>query len=386
MLTTHFGNFKTLDDFDFSDKRVLVRVDLNSPIVEGKVQMNDRIREHALTLKELSQKGAKVVVLAHQGRPGKRDYMESLEEHAKLLSQIVGVKYVNDLIGSEAVERIKAMAKGDVILLKNVRAEEDEFAPSESNIIVKTLAPLFDLFVSDAFSVAHRNQTSVVSFAKVLPSCIGRVMEKELSALNNLKKEKMLCVLGGAKPEDYISLLPHAEKILSGGIFALACLKAKGYVLGKEDELLKQREEVISEIKKFIEKIETPIDLAINENGRKEIAVEQLPVDSEILDVGEGTIRKYTEEIEKAEAVFVKGPLGKFEEKEFAKGSVEILKAVARSKCFSLIGGGHITHVIETFSLGKDNFSHVSLAGGALIKFLAGEKLPGLEVLKCTTS
>ena len=383
MLTTHFGNFKTLDDFDFSDKRVLVRVDLNSPIVEGKVQMNDRIREHALTLKELSEHGAKVVVLAHQGRPGKKDYMESLEEHAKLLSQIIDVEYVNDLIGSEAVERIKAMEKGEVILLKNVRAEEDEFAPSESNIIVKTLAPLFDLFVNDAFSVAHRNQTSVVSFAKVLPSCIGRVMERELSALNNLNKGKMLCILGGAKPEDYIPILDSADKILSGGIFGLLCLKAKGYVLGKEDKILE--ESAIPEIKKFMEKIETPMDLAVNDNGRKEINVEQLPVDNEILDIGEGTIGKYAEEIEKAEVVFMKGPLGKFEEKEFAKGSIEILKTIANSNCFSLIGGGHLTHVIESFSLEKDKFSHISLSGGALLKFLAGEKLPGLEVLKCTT-
>ena len=385
MLETNTGRFKTLDDFDLKDKKVLVRIDLNSPVVNGKIQMNERIRQHALTLKELSEKEAKVVVLAHQGRPGKKDYTESMEEHAKLLSQIVKVNYVDDLIGEETISKIKNLKSGDIILLKNVRSDEDDFRPSENNKMVKALSPYFDLFVSDAFSVAHRNQTSVVSFAKVLPSCIGRVMERELSALNNLKKGKMLCILGGAKPEDYIPILDSAEKILSGGIFGLLCLKAKGYNLGKEDGILKEKEKVTQEIKKFIEKIETPMDIAINYNGRREISVEELPVNNEILDIGEKTIEKYLEEIEKAETVFMKGPLGKFEEENFAKGSVEVLRAIANSNCFSLIGGGHLTHVIESFSLEKDKFSHISLSGGALLKFLAGEELPGLEVLKCTT-
>jgi len=382
MLEMEIGKFRTIDDFELKGKRVLVRADLNSPIIKGNVEMNERIKQHALTLKELSEKEAKVVVLAHQGRPGDEDYTESMEQHAKLLSRTVKVDYVNDLIGDEALNRIKNTKDGEVLLLKNVRSFDEEFKPSPGNVIVKTLAPMFDLFVSDAFSVLHRDQTSVTSFAQVLTSCVGRVLEKELSAVKNLQNKKMIYILGGAKPEDNIILArdTRAEKVLSTGIFSLLCLMAKDYKLGKEEELLEKK--LVPEIKKIIGKIETPVDLAFYEKGRKEVDLEKLPVDKEILDIGKKTVEKYKEEIRKAEAVFMKGPAGKFEQKGFEKGTLGILKAIASSKCFSLIGGGHSSHLIESFNIRKDKFSHISLAGGALIAFLAGEKLPGLEVLK----
>lgn len=383
MLESETGNFLTLEDFELKGKRVLVRVDLNSPLSGGKVQMNERIKQHALTLKKISEKGAKVVAVAHQGRPGS-DFLESMEQHAKLLSKIVKTGYVDDLTGDRALQEIGNMKPGQVILLKNVRSMEEELESSPSNLIVRTLSPLFDLFVNDAFSVAHRDHASVTGFPLVLPSCLGRLMEREISALENLRSRKMVYILGGAKPEDNLLLLEsgRAEKVLSTGIFSLLCLKARGYILGLEDKLLKDKESLVDEIAKRAERIETPVDLAIDDKGRKEIGIEELPVEKEILDIGKKTVKKYTGFIKKTEAVFFKGPAGKFEEKNFSKGTLGLLRAIEESGCFSLIGGGHSSHVIESFSLKKDKFSHISLAGGALIAYLAGEKLPGLEVLK----
>lgn len=384
MLKMNIGRFRTLDDFDLRDKKILIRIDVNSPVVNGKVEMNERIKNHGIVLRELSDRGAKIVALAHQGRPGKEDYLESLEQHAQLLSDYVDVRYVNDLIWEEAKNSITEMKSGDVILLKNVRSLEDEFRPSKGNIIVEALSPLFDLYVNDAFSVSHREQTSVVSFAGALPSCIGLVMEKELSAVKNLQSRNMIYILGGTKPEDNLVLVRDTKvnKILSTGVFSLLCLMAKGYKLGKEDEILKEESELVPEIRNFVNKIKTPLDLAIDDGGRKEIKTEELPVDKEILDIGQKTVEFYAEEIGKAEAVFMKGPAGKFEEKEFAKGTLDLLEAIGNSKCFSLIGGGHSSHILELFNISKDKFSHISLAGGALIAYLAGKKLPGLEVLK----
>lgn len=381
MIETEAGIFRILDDFDLEGKRVLVRVDFNSPLVEGKVRMNDRIMEHAKTLKELSDKGAIVVAIAHQGRPGEADYLENMEQHARLASKIVKTDYVNDLAGEEALEKIKNLEKGQVLLLKNVRSLEDEFRPSPDNILVKKLAPFFDLFVSDAFSVVHRDQASVTGFSS-LPSCVGRVMERELMAVKDLRSRKMVYILGGAKPEDNLVLAkdPKVEKVLSTGIFSLLCLAAKGCSLGKQDESLDRN--LVEEAKKVTAKTEVPVDVAINDNGRKEIGTEELPVDKDILDIGQRTVEKYAQAIAGAGAVFMKGPAGKFEQKGFEKGTLGLLEAIASSDCFSLIAGGHSSHVIESFSLSKDKFSHVSLAGGALIAYLAGKKLPGLEALK----
>ncbi|UCG95365.1 MAG: phosphoglycerate kinase [archaeon] len=381
MIETERGNFRTLDDFDLKGKKVLVRVDFNSPLKDGKIEMNDRIREHALTLKEISEMGAAAVVLAHQGRPEK-DFTESLEQHAKLAGEFIKIDYVDDLKGEEALKRIKSLDEGEILLLKNVRSDGEEFEPSPNNLMVRNLAPLFDIFVNDAFSVAHRSQTSTVSFAEVLPSCMGRLMEKELKAVKDMRSRRMLYVMGGAKPEDDLILVKDekVEKVLSTGIFGLICLVASGYRLGKPEEGLDRG--LVEEVKKVIGKIKVPLDVAVNDNGRKEIAVEDLPVDTDILDIGEKTMKFYGKHIKEAEAVFFKGPAGKFEERGFERGTFEIMKAIAESDCFSLIGGGHSSHAVELFNISKDKFSHVSLAGGALIAYLAGKELPGLEVLR----
>ncbi|GAF99347.1 unnamed protein product, partial [marine sediment metagenome] len=174
-------NIKTLDDFSFKNKRVLVRVDLNSPVVNKKIKLSERLTEHSKTLKELSGKKAKVVVLAHQGRPNEEDFL-SLEQHAKLLNKYVKIKFVNDTLGKKAINAIKNLRSGEILLLENIRFLKEEFKPSKENKIVKTLEHLFDIFVNDAFSVSHRSQTSIVGF-KNLEKCAGRVMGQELKSL-----------------------------------------------------------------------------------------------------------------------------------------------------------------------------------------------------------
>lgn len=385
---------KTIDSVELKNKSVLLRVDINSPIINGKVVMNDRIKEHAKTIKELLRKKAKVVILAHQGRKGDEDYLESLEQHAKLLSKAVGKKiiYVDDIYG--AVERIKSLKPGEAMLLKNVRSLDEEtlkISPEEhaKSKLVTTLSPLFDYFVQDAFSVCHRSQASVVGFAKVLPTVIGRVLEKEINTLKKIEKIKEgLFILGGAKIEECIILLKYIEKnrinanVLATGVFSLACASAKGYDVGNENKV---DEKIVNDIKEIMKSvnISIPKDFAIeDEKGkRKEIKLEELPTNRKILDIGKMTIKEYSKIIKKSKFIFLKGPAGKYEDKRFRLGTREILRAVASSKAYSIVGGGNTLDAINLLKIPKSKFSHISLAGGALLEYMAGERLPGLDVL-----
>ena len=274
------------------------------------------------------------------------------------------------------------MKNGEALLLDNVRFLKDEFNPG-SNKFVNILSQKADIFVIDAFSLCHRSQSSVVSFPKILPSYIGLVMEKELENINKIK-EKMknsLFILGGRKVKDLVPLLKN--KTLSTGTFSLLCLIAKGYNLGKEKEKLKNDLKYLTNIKLHIKNIITPIDLAVSVNGkRKNISVSELPSKYPIYDIGDKTIELYKKEIKNAKAIFFKGSAGKIEEKNFQKGTKELLKAVAKSKAFSVISGGSSGLAIEKSKINKKRFSYISLSGGALTHYLAGEKLPGLEALE----
>ncbi len=376
---------KTLDDFDFKNKRVLVRIDLNSPVVKGKVKLSGKFIEHAKTLRELKKKKAKIVVLAHQGRPKEEDFL-SLKQHAKLLNKFVRVKFVDDIIGKKAVSEIKKLRKGKILLLENVRYLKEEFKLSKRNKIVKILEPLFDIFVNDAFSVSHRNQTSIVGF-KNLDKCAGRVMEQELKNLERIKKFRKPCVyiLGGAKPEDDIKLVKNNVKILSCGLFGQVCLISSGRKLGGQNKyLLKKGYRANPKLAKLIKKykIEMPVDFGIKIKGRrKNVMLNDFPVKEEIFDIGPETVKKYVKIIKKAKTIFMKGTAGYCEERQFRKGTRKILRAIPKNT-YSLLGGGHLSSAIKTLRIGKSKFGYVSLAGGALIAYLAGEKLPGVEILK----
>lgn len=399
--------FLTLDDVDVTGKTVLVRVDINSPYDKktGQLEESERIRAHAQTLRELAKKGAKVVVLAHQGRAGGDDFTV-LEHHAVLLSKHVHkkVKYVPDILGPTAIKEITKLKPGKILLLENVRflAEETlERTPAHHahSHFVKTLAPLAQLFVSDAFSAAHRSHASVVGFCAVLPSCAGRVMQREyenISLTSDRAKHPNVYVLAGAKPDDVFHLLKHGcesshvDKLLTSGIMGQLCLVAKGYHLGtptmkfmEKEGFLKYVEPIRHLLEKYPNKIELPQDLAIERNGQRvEVTLEKLPVSEVTLDIGSKTAEHYADLIKTAASVYVKGPVGVYEQPNFELGTREIFQAVAKSKAFSLMGGGHTVSALNKFKIPPKKIGYISLAGGALLNYLIHEDLPGLAALR----
>ena len=404
-------NFKTLDDVDVAGKTVIVRVDINSPIdpQTGKIRDNERIQAHAKTLRELSDKGAKVVVLAHQGRKGGSDFLP-LKQHAELLSKHVGkpVRYIPDLLGGEAEKAVKELRNGEILLLENVRTLDEETveaSPEEhaKGALVSKLSELADLFVLDAFSVAHRSHASIVGFAAKLPTIAGRVMEKELKALSELleKRDKIILFMGGNKPKDCVSVIeailkrgkPEIKLLLTAGILGQLFLMAEGRDLGAPSlEYIKKKkfDEFVGKAKelseKLGEKLYKPVDVACDVDGKRvEVKVEDLPAPGSIMDIGSETAALYRKLITSAtpeDAIIVKGPAGAYEHEEFRKGTREIYSALAESKAFTLIGGGDSSTAIKLVGLKIDDFSYVSLAGGALIHYLSGKTMPGVEILK----
>jgi len=378
--------FKTLDDFDFDDKKVLLRVDINSPVIDEEVKISERIKEAAKTIHELKKKNARVIVIAHQSSPGKKDYT-SLEQHDRLLNKLTKVKFVDSVVSERSKIKIKGLKKGEAILLENVRSLKDELKPmKKKNEIVEKLLPLADIFINDAFSICHRKQTSIVSFAEKLPSGIGRTMEKELEALKRIDLDNCLYILSGAKPKDNLKLVGK-NKILACGLFGQCCVIARGINLGGQNEYLKENideyEEVIGELKQNLDNIVMPEDFALDIEGkRKELKLNEFPSKYEIFDIGEKTQEKFVEKIKSAKSIYVKGPAGYCESEKFSKGTLRLLKAIGQNEGFSLIGGGHISEVIEKYNVDKKQFSHISLAGGALLNYIAGEELPGIEALK----
>ncbi len=377
---------KTLSDFDFKGKTVLLRADLNSDVVDGKVLMSKRIKESAATINELKQKKAKVVVIAHQGRKGDSDFT-SLNQHSKLLNKFTKIKFIDEAIGEKARKAIQSLKDGEAILLENIREMDDELKPEkgEENEIVKFFVPFVNAYVNDSFSVCHREQASITLLPKFLPSFAGRLLEKEVNALKKIKMKECLYILGGAKPEDNLKLL-RGNKVLACGLFGQLCLISMGKELGAQDKYLKGQikefDKVVGELKTKLKNVETPVDFAVKKNGkREEILLENFPSEHEIFDIGKKTQEKYVQEIKKAKSIYMKGPAGFCGEEQFSKGTLAILKAVSESKGFTLIGGGHLSDAIEMSKIPKEKFGYISLSGGALLSYVAGEKLPGLDAL-----
>jgi phosphoglycerate kinase len=397
----------TIEDFDFKGKIVLVRVDFNSPVdPQTKRVLDDtRIRAHAeTTIRELMEKGAKVVILAHQGRQGEPDFI-SLQQHARILGKILGkpVKYVNDVFNEKAQQAIRELKEGEILVLDNVRTfagEQKKGTPEDhaKTEFVQKLAPLADVFVNDAFAAAHRAHVSIVGFTAVLPSAAGRIMEKELKALGKVlhaPEKPCVYILGGAKADDALRISQYvlknniADYILTGGIAGHLFLVAKSVDLGKPNMKLLQKKKLMGLvpgirelIKKYPGKIKAPTDLAVDDNGkRKEISSEELPTDYPIFDIGTETIREYVTTVSNAKSIVISGPLGVYENREFLAGTKEVFEAIAASKAFSLVGGGHTVAAVEELGL-ANKMGYISTAGGALIEFLMGEELPGVAALE----
>lgn len=398
-------DFYTIDDFDLDDKTVLVRVDINSPVdpSNGLILDDTRIKLHAETIAELSKKGAKTVVLAHQSRPGKKDFT-TLEQHADALSNILKheVAYVDDIFGSHARDAIGKMKRGDILLLENVRFYSEEILKRDPKLqsethMVQNLAPMADYFVNDAFAAAHRSQPSLVGFAFALPSAAGRIMERELKALynamNNVQKP-CVYVLGGVKVDDSIMVMENvlengsADYILTTGLVANIFLWGSGVNIRKYNKEFIEKKGYCDFVKKskkllknFGDQIILPKDLAVCMGDKRvEFSVEDLP-NQPIFDIGTETIKEYAGYIRKANTLFANGPAGVFEKDDFNIGTDDILNAIATSPGFSIIGGGHLAAAANQMGLSK-GISHISSGGGASINLLAGEDLPVVTVLR----
>jgi phosphoglycerate kinase len=395
-------DYLTLDDFPIDNQRILVRVDINSPMdPDGKILDDKRFRGHLPTLRDLED--ARVVLMAHQSRAGKKDFT-TLEAHARRFSQLLHreVTYVDDIFGSHARESIKAMKPGDVILLENTRfySEENINRPPEDHAkshMVKQLYPLFDFFVNDAFAVSHRSHLSVVGFTEVLPSAAGRLMEKEIESLDTGvrgNEHPSIFVLGGTKADDSIKVIQNVfnrggvDQVLVTGVVATVFQMAAGVNVGEKNREFVaglDYSELVSIAKDLLDKnpgkIVVPQDVALDKEGeRLDVAMEKVPSDLQIADIGLETIVDFSKKIKEAKIVVLNGTAGIFEKEKFALGTAEILKAATESG-FSIAGGGHTSAAIEELGL-ESKFSHVSTGGGASISYLSGDLLPGIEALK----
>ena len=399
--------FLTLGDVDYRDRTVLVRVDINVPLdLEGR-RILDKRRIEAIkqTLDELEP--ARVVVISHQGRPEKKTYASLHLHYRELSRQHPGrVLFIEDVMGPAARNAIKNLRPGEILLLDNLRfCAEDllEGSPAKmaQTYLVRRLAPLFDLFVNDAFGTAHRAHPSTVGFSYVLPSVAGRLMEREYRMLKHATSSasgRRLLILGGGKPETKIPMVKGAldrglvDKVAIGGLPANVLLKAKGVDLGPRTTTIVDRvlhkhpgllDIAIDILANYSDRVLLPIDVAVNEfgTGRRELQLEELPHAADILDIGEQTAGIFADAIREADIIIVNGPLGFYEHEEFRRGSQLVFEAVVNSNAFKLIGGADTIAAFNTFGL-IDRVDYVSTGGGAMIAFLTGEPLPAIEALK----
>jgi len=398
--------YRTLDDLA-DGQRVVVRVDVNSPVSEGRVRDNRRFARHAETLRELVESDHRVAVLAHQGRPG-RESFTSLDQHADVLAEHLGapVEFVPDTYGPTAIEAIRALDPGEVLLLENVRMVMDELPGKEpeehaESTLVRTLAPEFDAYVNDAYSAAHRKHASLVGFPLVMDAYAGRVMAAEYEANSAIATREfdgdVTMVAGGKKATDVIEVMTALEgkvdNFLLGGIAGELFLRALGYEVGRDvgdtdvydEQYARNRERIQHLIEAHPSDLVFPTDLAFEDEGgeRAEVTVSDVRnKDHDYLDVGTDTTSRYADIAASSAAVFVKGALGVFEDERFSYGTVNVLEAIAACDCFSVVGGGDTSRAIELYGLRESDFSHVSIAGGAYIRALTGKPLPAIEVLE----
>lgn len=399
-------DFHTLEDFNFKDKTVLLRVDINCPLDKDTLEIiNDsRIRRIVPTVRELMGKGAKVVILAHQSRKGKWDFIP-MEQHSKRLAKNLNspVKYVEDVIGDKAKEAIRSLKPGEVLLLGNVRgldsetAKLDMFGHSEGEI-VNQLSPLIDYYVCDAFGAAHRSQCSLVGFPIKVKSASGRLMAKEVFALKAIFDEPRrpsVFILGGAKFGDASDMIDHvlgtemADTVILVGLAGNAFLMARGVDIGKasedvlKDELTPENLQAAKDImSKYGQRVLLPVDVAVERDGKRvSVLIGDMPTAEPALDIGDDSIEKFRKVVLSSRTSFMSGPAGMYEKDGFGLGTKEIMNAMIESRGQSVVGGGHTVGAADTFDL-TDRFSYVSTGGGALETFLLGQPLPVIDALR----
>ena len=407
-----FG-IRTLDELDVKGKTVLCRVDINQPVdrAKGTLKSVNRIRACVPTVRELSDKGAKVVLMAHQGSDIEYKNFYTTRPHARVLSELLGreVKWIDDVCGPAARAKIAALRDGEILLLDNVRFVSEEQTLFEQKLrlsheqqaktlLVEKLAPLADLYVCDAFAAAHRDQPSLCGFEQVLPSAMGRLFEQEYCAVSQVMEQPdrpCVFVLGGAKISDAFLMMKTvlergvADEILTGGLVANIFLMALGRPVGKgsEDFIMRSNYgEFVSKAaglyREFGDRIVLPADLAWVEDGvRHEAVLTEIPAEAAAVDIGAETARVYREKILGAKTVFVNGPMGVFEQAPSEYGTKAVWQALADTEGYTVLGGGDSITATEKYGL-TDRMGYICTGGGALIRFLSGEELPVVRALR----
>ena len=385
---------KTVRDIDVAGKRVLVRADFNVPFDEdGRIADDRRIEAALPTIRYLREQGAKVILCSHLGRPkGKVVEELRLTPVAERLSELLGVEVVktSDCIGSQAARVVDAMKPGDVVLLENLRfhAEERKNDPA----FARQLASLADVYVNDAFGTAHRAHASTEGVAHVLPAVAGFLLEREISFMSEAlgsPARPFVAILGGAKVSDKIgvieNLLPKVDHLLVGGGMANTFFKAQGHEVG--DSLLE--EDKVDLARDLLEragaKLSLPVDVVIADAfsadaNHMTVPVDRVPAGWRILDIGPESVCEFTAVLRTAETVVWNGPMGVFEFPAFARGTVEIARALAGTTATTIIGGGDSAAAVEQAGL-SEQMTHISTGGGASLEFLEGKVLPGVAAL-----
>ncbi len=387
---------RTLDQLEANGKSVLVRVDYNVPIKDGVVGDDTRVRASLPTIRELLEKGAKVVLMSHLGRPKGVDPAFSLLPVAEVLADLLEmpVKFVTGLPSSEeAFSDVKSAKPGEVLLLENVRFEPGE--KKNDPELAKKYARLGDAFVLDAFGSAHREHASVVGVARILPSYAGRLMEREVKALGKLlhdPQKPYWVVLGGAKVSDKIgvikSLLPKVDGMLIGGAMAFTFIKAIGGQVGGslvEDDKLELAAGLLEEARSLGKQLLLPSDVVAAEQISSEAETKIFPAFGIPegwlgLDIGPESRKIFAEALAPAHTVFWNGPMGVFETPPFDAGTLAVAEAIAGLDAYTVVGGGDSVSAVKRLGY-ADKFSHVSTGGGASLEFLEKGTLPGIEVL-----
>jgi len=386
-------NKRSVRDLDVRGKRVLVRVDFNVPVKNGQVTDDTRIVRALSTIRNLLERGAFPILISHLGRPkGGPDSEYAMDPVARKLEELLQVQVLklDDAVGPEVEEALDRWNGEGVVLLENSR-----FYPGETKNdpeFSKQLASLAELYVDDAFAVAHRAHASTVGVAKLLPAAAGLLMEEEIDNLDRAlygREQPFVAILGGAKVSDKLqvieSMLEISDTLLVGGAMCFTFLKAKGLETGNslvEDDYLEETNRIMDEAG---ENLLLPVDVAVAESleenaPSKVVRVEEIPADCIGLDIGPETVEEFDEYIAQAKIIFWNGPMGVFEVDAFAKGTEGIARAVAKSGAVSIVGGGDSVAAVRKLGL-EDRMGFVSTGGGASLEYVEGKELPGVAVL-----
>ncbi len=391
---------KTIDDYNFKDKKALIRVDFNVPIgKDGKVGDETRIEAAKPTIIKILEDGGSVVLMSHLGRPENKESKYSLEQIVSSVSGVLGVKtkFVSDCVGAEAEKAAKELEMGEVLLLENLRYYEEETQGDES--FAKDLAKLGDIYVNDAFGTAHRAHASTTIVGKYFENkCAGYLLQKEVESLNKVLKSSekpVTAILGGAKVSSKITvienILDKVDNLIIGGGMAFTFIKAKGGSVGSS--LVEDDKQVLAlEILKMAERagvqVHLPVDSVIgdsfSENAKTDITrTDSIPEGWMGLDAGPVTIKNFSKVINESKTILWNGPVGVFEMEAFSNGTIKIGEAIGRATAngaFSLVGGGDSVSAVKKFGL-EDQMSYVSTGGGAMLEMLEGKSLPGIQEL-----